>query len=310
MSIRFNYRCTWYWMASLACVGVAWAFGAPAAAGAATPPAIPAPEIACVECHEDQVAKLANTSHWALETQGLASMAGATEACTACHGDATTHIEEGGGGGTMFAFGDEELASVKSEACLTCHADTHPRFDASAHARGGLDCTTCHSVHDAAALGVAQLKPGGLDIVGVTENRSSATCSECHSDVAASFQFNETHRLQEGILECASCHDPHAPPTRALLGGFKQEQCVSCHTDKGGPFVFEHGSVMVDGCVSCHTPHGAPNRHMLAQQSVADLCFSCHALVPGFHTRFTSETVCTNCHSSIHGSNFHEAFLQ
>ena len=35
-----------------------------------------------------------------------------------------------------------------------------------------------------------------------------------------------------------------------------------------------------------------------------------YLVVPGFHTRFTNESVCTNCHSTIHGSNFDAAFLK
>jgi uncharacterized paraquat-inducible protein A len=49
---------------------------------------------------------------------------------------------------------------------------------------------------------------------------------------------------------------------------------------------------------------------MLKFQNVAEACFSCHAVVPSFHSRFTAETPCTNCHSTIHGSNFHPAFLK
>ena len=95
-----------------------------------------------------------------------------------------------------------------------------------------------------------------------------------------------------------------------LLGGFKQQQCTSCHTDKEGPFVFEHGSQRVEGCVACHDPHGSPNRHLLTFQSVADLCYSCHGVVPGFHTRFIADSQCTNCHSTIHGSNFDPFLLK
>jgi DmsE family decaheme c-type cytochrome len=139
---------------------------------------------------------------------------------------------------------------------------------------------------------------------------ANAVCNECHSDVFAEFEFNERHRLQEGVMGCTDCHSPHEPATRTHLAGFKQQQCVECHADKGGPFVFEHGSVQIEGCVACHQPHGAQNRHMLTFQNVAETCFSCHAVVPGFHARFTAETQCTSCHTTIHGSNFHPAFLK
>jgi hypothetical protein len=51
---------------------------------------------------------------------------------------------------------------------------------------------------------------------------------------------------------------------------------------------------------------------MLAFQDLGQLCYSCHAEVPGFHLggRFGEDANCTNCHSAIHGSNFHPAFLQ
>ncbi len=111
-------------------------------------------------------------------------------------------------------------------------------------------------------------------------------------------------------MECISCHDPHKPSSRMMLGGFKQEACVRCHADKDGPYVFEHPALRVEGCVACHSPHGSPNRHLLHFQKDAELCLSCHALVPGFHSRFTLDTNCANCHSSIHGSNLDPGFLR
>lgn len=135
-------------------------------------------------------------------------------------------------------------------------------------------------------------------------------CAECHGDIVARFSLNEHHRLQEGILECTSCHDPHDVQTRTMLGGFKQEACATCHADKTGPYVYEHGSVRVEGCTACHDPHGSVNRHHIKFQKEAELCLSCHAGLPSFHSRFTLDTNCTNCHTSIHGSNFSPFFLQ
>jgi DmsE family decaheme c-type cytochrome len=268
------------------------------------------PEV-CAACHEDQVASMRSGPHIALDRDGLVDQAGVDWSCLACHGDAADHLEAGGGEGTMFAFGPGESPQVKSQVCLTCHNDVHPGFAASPHAMAGLDCSSCHTVHGEQADRWKLLKSGGPHLrIGDNLGAASQACAECHGPVLAEFEFNETHRLKEGILDCTSCHDPHAAQNRAMLGGFKQEACIDCHTDKGGPFVFEHGSVRAEGCVSCHTPHGSPNRHMLLFQNVAELCFSCHATVPGFHARFTLETQCTNCHSTIHGSNFDPFFLK
>lgn len=284
------------------------------AAGPAPPPQAGDPPAwtvdDCAACHEDVIAGLAGKPHaappgWTAET-----------ACAACHGDPTAHVEAAGEA-PIRSFGAATPLLERIDTCRSCHGDTHPRFLAAPHAQAGMDCASCHTIHGATAAGAAGralLPPperggaGRLDGV-------SASCAECHADVAHDFELGERHRLQEGILTCASCHDPHAPATRTVLGGFKQEACIDCHTDKGGPFVFEHGSVKVEGCVACHTPHGSINRHMLTFQSTGELCFSCHAVVPGFHvagspTRFNLDTNCTNCHSTIHGSNLDPFFLK
>jgi DmsE family decaheme c-type cytochrome len=225
-------------------------------------------------------------------------------------------VEDGGGQGNILAYGEDVSAKVASRACLECHTDTHPRFFTSEHAQAGVGCTTCHSIHQPAHGKVALLRSG--DTMTTADpaaelDQASMLCAQCHTDILAKFELNERHRLQEGILSCVSCHDPHVRATRARLGGFKHQQtCLECHTDKGGPFIFEHGSSRAEGCTACHDPHGSPNRHMLAFQDLGQLCYSCHAEVPGFHLggRFGEDANCTNCHSAIHGSNFDPFFLK
>lgn len=242
----------------------------------------------CGTCHEDLVKAFASRPH--------AALAGKT--CTACHGSGEKHIEEGGKTG-IFAFAASDLVSEKTNTCLTCHAKDNPRFLTSPHGKASLDCTTCHSVHGEEAAS---------PLLKTKENK---VCARCHEDIFAQFQLNERHRLQEGILSCATCHNPHEPSARTMLGGFKQEQCLKCHTDKGGPFLYEHQASRVEGCTACHEVHGSPNRHMLTHQSVADLCFSCHAEAPAWHADFSPEgTNCVNCHSAIHGSNLDKRFLK
>jgi DmsE family decaheme c-type cytochrome len=260
----------------------------------------------CADCHDAQAAGFAHNPHSVLSEPGWGKVEGGQ--CTSCHTGAEAHIESGGGLGTIFAFSEEEAPGVRTQACLNCHNSVHPAFNRTPHAAAGVSCGDCHDIHSTSAQLLASKANTAWDPDKFGE--ATATCVECHGDVIAQFQFNERHRLQEGILDCSSCHNPHEAGNRIALGGFKQELCIGCHTDKGGPFVFEHGSVKAEGCTACHTPHGSPNRHLLNFQSVGELCFSCHAGVPGFHARFTLDTVCTNCHSAIHGSNFHPAFLK
>jgi DmsE family decaheme c-type cytochrome len=239
----------------------------------------------CAECHDVLAAAFHYTPH-------------AEKACTSCHDNPQKHLEEGGGP-NIFAFGPEILAPEKSEKCLACHFQTKARFFASPHGKSSMDCTSCHSIH-AAGTSPYLLKTSPLK-----------NCLTCHQDIYAQFQLNERHRLQEGILDCTTCHNPHEPASIRRLGGFKQEKCLKCHTDKGGPFLYEHGASRIEGCTACHEVHGSPNRHMLVQQSIADLCFSCHGLVPDFHSRFNEySTNCTVCHVAIHGSNLSNIFLK
>ena len=254
----------------------------------------------CGGCHAEAVDSLASTGHVALDRDGVAAEWGAAHSCESCHGDPSEHYDSAG---DTDLFNFDATSAVNTQRCQTCHRRAHPRFARSEHARAGLDCTSCHISHPSE-------ETPSLDVAEALRGRPSATCAECHQASFTQFAFTEHHRLEEGTLECTSCHDPHAPSSRTMLAGFKQESCVGCHTDKGGPFVFEHGAQRVEGCTSCHAAHGSPSRHMLHFQQVAEQCYSCHAFIPGFHTRFTVETQCTSCHVTIHGSNLDSAFLR
>lgn len=265
----------------------------------------------CAACHSDVVEAFQTNPHAVLDRPDWMSEGTDAGSCTDCHGDPTEHLENGGGAGTIYAFSFESSGLVRAERCLTCHKDQFPRYQQTVHMAADVDCGHCHSAHYSIPGAPALLKVNDLperDLVRV--GSPSAVCLVCHGDVGTQFQFNERHRLQENIMECQSCHNNHAPEQRMMLGGFKQQACIDCHTDKGGPFVFEHGASRVESCVACHTPHGSPNRHLLNYQRTAELCYSCHVSVPGFHSRFTLETNCVNCHSSIHGSNLDPHFLK
>ncbi len=269
----------------------------------------------CGACHRDKFEQEAATPHAALFLPEWQQHAGEAIGCRNCHGDVSEHIRGGGGRMNVFAF-REEPAMDRNAVCLDCHRDTHPNFDRSPHALAGMSCTSCHSQHQGSATALLRESQAPSDIVSL--GARSRLCFGCHTAQFAELELNEHHRVREGVLECTSCHDPHEPATRSLLGGFKQQQCVACHADKGGPFVFEHPASRVEGCTACHAPHGSPNRHLLTHQRVAEVCLSCHAVIPQFHfgfsptapTRFDLDTQCTNCHSAIHGSNFHPRFLR
>ncbi len=109
-------------------------------------------------------------------------------------------------------------------------------WEASAHARGGVNCTGCHEVRDQATGATRwEDRPG------------HAACGTCHTDEDAGF-LGGRHgmRLAAGMspmtpgmarqpmkpdarqreVGCGSCHDAHAADTAAVDG------CLRCHDDK------------------------------------------------------------------------------
>lgn len=258
----------------------------------------------CIVCHEDSYETYQRSAHVVTETD---ADRWTNSACETCHGPGAAHVESAGDAGTIFSWTDPAVGvDDKTARCTACHQGDPESFSffASGHAKGSVDCASCHASHPSG-------NQEGLSRAG------QQACMACHLELQSTIRLNERHRMAEGMVQCVDCHEQHGPSTRTHLGGFTDEACHKCHTDKQGPFVFEHLSVSVEGCSSCHSPHGSVNRHMLSYQSTAQLCYSCHVVVPGFHkgapgapVRFDSTSVCTNCHSSIHGSNLDPSFLR
>ncbi|MCP4149039.1 MAG: hypothetical protein GY757_14925 [bacterium] len=249
----------------------------------------------CTECHEELVPAFKMTPHNVIDLKGLSDKVGAVSSCESCHGSPAKHIEEGGEPGTIFSFYTSSYGDI-AKTCLKCHSNTKSQFMAGPHGKASMACTKCHQIHTS--------DPHNLPVKhGRTKN-----CIGCHEDINARFKQNQQHRLD--TVSCVDCHDPHAPATTQRLGGFKQETCFKCHTDKQGPFLYEHDSMSIEGCSACHDVHGSPNRHLLKDQSSSQQCYGCHTVVPGWHSRFTPESNCTNCHATIHGSNLSSKFLK
>lgn len=248
----------------------------------------------CMECHEEQYKNYKMSIHYLTEKKNLK-----IKGCEACHGPGSIHVEEGEIE-AIFTFDAATLAADKTEKCLNCHSQENKNFVflGSDHMKGSVTCSDCHQAHPEMGKDMLLTKKG------------YKLCLSCHQEIAQKLALNERHRITEGMVKCTDCHKNHEPSLRTRLGGFKQETCYKCHTDKQGPFIYEHGAIRVEGCTSCHDPHGSVNRHMLTHQSTADLCFSCHVSAPIWHTRFTAESVCTNCHSTIHGSQLDPHFIK
>ena len=261
----------------------------------------------CKTCHEDIYKSFEKSPHWKtlLDKRG----GSAKQGCEGCHGPGQEHIEGGGDKTKIFSF---KTASAKAvnERCLECHASgkDHANFSRSAHSENNLSCLSCHSSHN----------PGAEKFL--LRKEQPQLCYTCHLNKKAQFNMPFHHRVEEGLVKCADCHNPH--------GGFIGKQlrsaaardsvCFTCHADKQGPFVFEHQGAKAEGCESCHMPHGSPNPRLLKTSNLNILCLKCHtgstfsaaSGTPDFHNQAGPYQSCTTCHVAIHGSNFDRHLLK
>ncbi len=261
----------------------------------------------CKVCHDDIFSGLQKTRHWnnVLKTKDGAE----AHSCETCHGPGAEHVNSGGDKSKIFSFKEATPKDI-TKRCLECHSSgaDHMNFSRSAHSENDLTCLSCHSSHK------------GMVNQSLLIQTQPALCYICHQKVKPQFNMPFHHRVEEGLIQCADCHNPH--------GGFIGKQlrsaaardsvCYNCHADKQGPFVFEHQPIKTEGCVACHSPHGSPNPHLMKTSNLNILCLKCHTAstfsgasgTPDFHNQAAQYQACTICHAAIHGSNFDRHMLK
>jgi len=279
---------------------------AQAAAAAAANPSGYAGAEACQACHAEIYTGWEKSAHWkqTYKEGGIAK-----HGCEDCHGAAASHVADPADTSKLFLF---EKASTKEidARCLGCHAGGTQHMNAinSEHARNEVSCIACHSPHH------------GKDSDFMLVKSQPELCYSCHLAKKAEFDMPFHHRVNEGLVQCTDCHNPHGTvkPKQVRTSSSQDAVCFTCHTDKQGPFVFEHQPVKIDGCQSCHLVHGGPNPHMLKLSNINLLCLQCHTTssfsgapgAPSFHNQASFFQSCVLCHSQIHGSNFDPTFFK
>jgi DmsE family decaheme c-type cytochrome len=275
----------------------------------------------CKACHPDVWQNFYKNPHY----KSIASGKEPREktGCEGCHGPGGNHVKAGGGKPSIRAFSlftpDQAL-----NTCLECHAKDMSRANIrrSAHTEADVVCVNCHSIHKPATPKFLLAK------------RQTDLCYTCHAGTRAQFEMPVKHRVNEGVVQCTDCHNPHgnfAPSWRTGTGSSlltsaldNEQPCLKCHVDKRGPFVFEHASVRGEGCDACHVPHGSMNAKLLRRPVVFTMCLECHNGAgtfgrenAGVFVQSASHNMldpqyqkCTLCHVRIHGSNSNAMFLR
>ena len=276
----------------------------------------------CATCHEEVSKGFANNPHTKMALlHGNANGV----SCENCHGPGKAHVEGGGDVSKIFNPAKHSTKEVDAK-CETCHAASHPNFDRSPHAKAGIGCMSCHTVHGA---DTPQPLQASKMFASVNTQRSAEDkeellkapqpelCYSCHADQKAQFNMPVHHRVNEGLVKCSDCHDTHGTfgPNNLKSTDDQNAVCTKCHTDVRGPFTFEHTTVKAEGCTSCHSPHGSQNPRLLNMASVNTLCKQCHSAVSsstmhGMDVGSSSAPPCVTCHTMIHGSNVSPAFTR
>jgi len=254
----------------------------------------------CATCHADVAKKFSQNPH-----SKLALLHGGTGAtCESCHGGGKAHVESGGDVTKI-----KQISKLSSKdvdgTCLGCHAAAHPNFERSPHAKAGVGCTGCHSVHS-----------GDTDEKLLKASQPNL-CFQCHADVKPAFSMPFHHRVNEGLIKCSDCHDTHGTFNANNVKSTADQNaiCTKCHAETRGPWVFEHAAVKGEGCTGCHTPHGSQNPRLLNVANINQLCNQCHSPVAantihGAGQGSADRPPCINCHTMVHGSNVNPALIR
>jgi DmsE family decaheme c-type cytochrome len=257
----------------------------------------------CATCHEEVAKGFAGNPHTKLaEEHGKTGVT-----CEGCHGPGKAHVD-GGGDATKIFNPAKATAKEVDAKCLQCHQGQHANFQRTAHGEANVSCIGCHSVHV------------GEDKEHLLKVAQPMLCFQCHTDVKPQFNMPFHHKVEEGLIKCSDCHDPHGTFNRKNLRSSSQMDavCTKCHTETAGPFVYEHAVVKTEGCTACHFPHGGPNPRLLNRATVNTICLQCHSPSPNFttaqplgpaHNQAVQYQSCTICHASIHGSNTNAVFF-
>jgi DmsE family decaheme c-type cytochrome len=260
----------------------------------------------CATCHAEAASKFADNPHHKLaEAHGKTGVT-----CESCHGAGRAHAESGGDKSKIFNPANGSAKEVDAK-CLGCHEGKHANFERSAHGEANISCVGCHSIH--AGSEEPQAREHLLKVA------QPSLCYQCHTDIKPQFGMPFHHKVDEGLMTCSDCHDPHGTFEKKNLKSSTQQDavCTKCHTETAGPWVYEHNVVKTEGCTACHFPHGGPNPRLLNRGNVNTICLQCHspstnfttAGIPTFHNQNAQYQACTICHTSIHGSNTSSIFF-
>jgi len=265
----------------------------------------------CAECHEDAANQFAANIH------GQAAAKGDQDApkCVSCHG--AIHAVKPAG------EQDSPVARRNlADTCANCHSDpgflarhpipfAHPveSYRQSVHGRAvaagsekAADCSSCHGAHDIFPARDARSR--------VNHWKVSATCAECHGEIAKIYE-ESVHGVAakaggKDAPVCVDCHGEHLilssknPASPVNAANISSQTCGLCHAstriarlydlpadrvpsyaDSYHGLALKAGKLTAANCASCHGVHNifrsSDARSTVNPANLAKTCGQCHA---------------------------------
>jgi len=211
--------------------------------------------------------------------------------------------------------------------CANCHESQHSTIMLTAHgAQNDANGSSCQACHGDASLHLkdpAKNKPESLlTSKTATAAEKSGVCLSCHGG-SRHLENWAVAKHRKVDVTCVNCHSIHGTQTASNNSEIKKAQfaaapytttvrqlaykrCIECHRDVRAEITKPSHHPIIEGkigCQDCHNPHGSLVRASLRNDSIVDLCTSCHAdkRGPWIHEHPPVEENCAICHTP-HGS--------
>jgi DmsE family decaheme c-type cytochrome len=222
----------------------------------------------------------------------------------------------------LAAAGAEQAAGVSEEPaeymgadiCESCHEDIGTAMRMNPHGQSADPRTPsardgCESCHGPGSLHVEADGESSAGMLGFhpvsdesTEHQNAA-CLACHQGKRLMHWQASAHDNED--TACSSCHTVHLPD-RVLERSTQAEVCYGCHrtirsqTYQASTHPIRAGKVV---CSDCHNAHGGMGPAELADLSINENCYACHAEKRGpfLWEHYPATEDCSLCHR-VHGS--------
>jgi len=215
--------------------------------------------------------------------------------------------------------------------CVKCHKEAWEGFAQTKHAvrvdprtpfGTGRDCQACHGDATEHLKNPVKNSMPQRFLPTTLAAEKSGVCLSCHAG-NRHLTFWDSGRHAVNGVSCNNCHNLHAPPPPAAASALKQRDptvspyvntirqleyktCTVCHMQIRSAILKPSHHPIMEGkvrCTDCHNPHGALSERMVNNESINDLCKTCHAdkRGPYMFEHPPVEQNCLTCHNS-HGS--------